>query len=235
MKISSYHIFLSIFIILLFYSLCQAKYVSGPGIYLEEPVFDAKEIKASEYIEHTFKVFNKGDSSLKITNVKTSCGCTAVSFDKTVSPGGEGKITLKIKIKGISGQINKTATVYSNDPNSQGEVLTVKASIRESIMLSPRRVRFKGEEGTVQTQSVEITAQEDKPLTLQAGDFTLKDKINYKIEEVKKGKVFRISFTNLPMQAGRQSGSLELKTNYSEDPVITIRVNCNFTTHEGSQ
>jgi hypothetical protein len=202
---------------------------SGPVIMFEEKTYDAKEIKSSEYIEHTFKVYNKGTGTLEISDVKASCGCTAVNYDKTILPGQTGSITLKVNIKGRTGSIEKTARVYSNDTRNSEETLTVKAFIKESIRISSKTVRFKGEEGAVQTQSVDIIAQEQKPLSIKPGVFSLQEKMTYSIEETEKGKAFKIVFKNMPQPAGRFSGYLNLMTNYDDTPEIKITISCNFS------
>ena len=106
--------------------------------------------------------------------------------------------------------------------------MTVKAFIKESIKISPDRLILKGKEGTALTQSVDIIAQEEKPLSLEPGDFNLKEKMTYRIEVIEPGKAFRIHFTNIPLQAGSFKGSLKLKTNYDEKPEITIPISGNF-------
>jgi hypothetical protein len=63
-------LYTSIFIIFLISSLSHAAEAPGPKIYFDEPVFDAKDIKSGEYLEHTYKVMNKGDSTLEISDVK---------------------------------------------------------------------------------------------------------------------------------------------------------------------
>lgn len=42
----------------------------GPEMVLAEKIFQAKEVKEDEIIEHTFRVRNKGDSPLEIERVK---------------------------------------------------------------------------------------------------------------------------------------------------------------------
>lgn len=79
------------------------------------------------------------------------------------------------------------------------------------------------------TQSVDITAQEEKPLSIKPGVFSLQGKMTYRIEEVEKGKSFKIFFTNLPLPAGRFSGSLKLMTNYDDNTEISITINGNFS------
>ncbi len=43
-----------------------------PKISFEEKTFDAGEIKSGDYLEHSFKVFNKGNANLEISDVKSS-------------------------------------------------------------------------------------------------------------------------------------------------------------------
>jgi hypothetical protein len=133
-----------------------------------------------------------------------------------------------VKIQGYSGEISKTARVYSNDPQSNIEILTLKANIRQSIQVSPSTLAFHGLEGSILTRSVDIISTEEKPLNIKPGSFNLQDKMTYRIEEVQKGKLFRIYFTNLPEAAGSFSGLLVLTTNYDDTPEIKVSLNGNF-------
>jgi hypothetical protein len=42
----------------------------GPRIAVEGREFDFKDVKEGTVLEHTFKIFNKGDEPLKIISVK---------------------------------------------------------------------------------------------------------------------------------------------------------------------
>jgi hypothetical protein len=42
----------------------------GPKIVVKEPVFDFKEIKEGDVVQHTFKVLNEGDQILEIKSVR---------------------------------------------------------------------------------------------------------------------------------------------------------------------
>jgi len=70
MKRALYQVCLIIIFVLFGYSLNVMAEPAGPKIYIEEPTFDAKDIKSAEYLEHSFKVVNKGDAILEITDVK---------------------------------------------------------------------------------------------------------------------------------------------------------------------
>jgi hypothetical protein len=70
MKKPLYSICFSLLIILIVSTLCVGEETSVPSISIDEKNFDAKEIKSGDYLEHTFKVMNKGSSPLEISDVK---------------------------------------------------------------------------------------------------------------------------------------------------------------------
>jgi hypothetical protein len=86
-------------------------------------------VKAGTPLKYTFEIKNEGKTTLEIKNVAPSCGCTTSNYDKTIAPGKTGGITLAVeKTDGYSGDITKTATVTTNDPDHQTFTLTLKAT-----------------------------------------------------------------------------------------------------------
>ena len=67
------HLVIGIILIALI-SLCGypaiAQDAKGPKMVLKERVFDFKEVKEGEVIEHTFRVLNQGEGILEIKKVK---------------------------------------------------------------------------------------------------------------------------------------------------------------------
>ena len=151
-----------------------------------------------------------------------------VHFDRTIPPGGEGKITLRVNTKGYQGVIRKGARVYTNDPRKNVQVLSIKAFVQVPIYISPRYVHLRGFAGQKITRTVRVSAKEDKPLKLEQGHFNLGKKVTYRIEEVEPGRVFRIHFTSIPGPVETYRGALKLKTNYPEKPEIIIRIRGKF-------
>ena len=137
-------------------------------------------------------------------------------FDRAIPPGGEGKITLQVKTTGYQGKITRGAKVYSNDPRSQIETISIGVFVRVSIRVSPRSVNFRGEAGQIFTKTVHIRSGLKKPLSLEPANFDLDKKVQYRIEPIQEGKNFRVVFTNIPGSAGTYRGFLKLKTNYTD-------------------
>jgi hypothetical protein len=50
---------------------------AAPAIYFPETEYNFGKMKEGKVGEHTFRFSNKGNSSLVISDVRTSCGCTA--------------------------------------------------------------------------------------------------------------------------------------------------------------
>lgn len=105
----------------------------------------------------------------------------------------------------------------------------MKAMVKAVISMVPRTVFLSAIEGETQTRAVTIKAGLEKPLTLEAGEFTLEGKATYRLEEQEKGRAYLLHITNLPTPEPGFSGTLTLKTNYEERPTLSLRILGRFT------
>lgn len=66
--------------------------------------------------EHTFSLINTGNAPLIITQVNTSCACTAAKGWPTtpILPGGGASILITLETRGKRGAFIETATVVTN-------------------------------------------------------------------------------------------------------------------------
>jgi hypothetical protein len=71
-------IFISLFMIS---SLCCSQVV-GPKISTQQASYDFGSIPAGEKVSHDFIIYNTGDDTLVINDVRASCGCTAAKPEK---------------------------------------------------------------------------------------------------------------------------------------------------------
>ena len=130
--------------------------------------------------------------------------------------------------KGYWGKIRKTAKVYTNERSDKYHYISIEAFIKTTISVSPEAVHLEGPAGQPVQTTVEIRAERKEPLRLQVAHFDLHEKVAYTIEEVQKGKVYRVHFSNLSKAAEMYHGFLNLGTNYSEKPEISIRIRGKF-------
>lgn len=103
-----------------------------PLLNFSETQYDFGKIAEGKVVEHTFKFQNNGKAVLKISDIKTSCGCTAalVSNEK-IEPGEEGTLKVELDTKNRKGKMSRTITITSNDPKEPKKVLTVYVDIQQ--------------------------------------------------------------------------------------------------------
>jgi hypothetical protein len=149
-------------------------------------------------------------------------------FDRIILPGGEGKITLKLNTSGYEGLLRKTATVYTNDPAKQVEIVSFSGHVKVPIHVSSRLVYLQGKTAQIVSKTINISGELDKPLKIQPVEFNLNNKLTYRIDELKAGKLFEVRFTSLPNRGNFYQGILRLRTNYPEKPEIDIWIRGRF-------
>ena len=135
---------------------------------------------------------------------------------------------MTVDTKGYSGKVTKSAKVYVNSLKDKLHYITVEAFIRPAITVSPGNVQLYGKPGQVVEQIVEIRAEKKRALRLDPIAFDLEQKVAYTLEEVQRGRLFRVHFTNRPGPPELYRGFLRLKTNYPEKPVVTIPIRGRF-------
>lgn len=113
-----------------FSKLSAADLANAPMVKYDDESFDFGDIKPGSKVEHTFNLKNAGKKDLIIRDVKSSCGCTAVSPSKNIVAAGES-VPLKVSFDsaGKSGRQNKTITVITNDPKNPTTVLRIASNI----------------------------------------------------------------------------------------------------------
>ena len=102
---------------------------SSPSFTFETTEHDFGKIIQGEKVTFSFKFTNTGGSSLLISKVSTSCGCTVSKYPKTpVKPGESDYIEAIFDSKHKKGYQNKTITIMANtEPNKT--TLRVKTQV----------------------------------------------------------------------------------------------------------
>lgn len=124
-------------------NISDGKSIEKPKIFFEEQVYDFGKIYIGESIKHEFKLKNLGKGELIITNVKSSCGCTAALVSKNILPKDEeGEVEVKFNSGHYVGKVTKSVIVNSNDPENSKYKLTVTGEVIEEVSVNPKRINF---------------------------------------------------------------------------------------------
>lgn len=101
-----------------------------PVFYIEKDVVDLGTIQKNKAVDVEFTFTNNGKMPLVLKNVRTSCGCTEVSFPREpIMPGKTGTISVTYDASD-SGTFNKKLTVLDNTKEGM-HVLSIRGAIKE--------------------------------------------------------------------------------------------------------
>ena len=113
-----------------FSSLTPQEKANPPVVDFDARSFDFGDIKQGDKVNHTFMVKNTGKRELIIRDVKTSCGCTAVTPQKrNIAPGESVPLKVTFNSMGKRGRQNKSITVITNDPSNATSVLRIASNV----------------------------------------------------------------------------------------------------------
>jgi hypothetical protein len=148
----------------------------------------------------------------------------AVVSAAEIPPGGEGKIEVKVSTKGRKGNLQKSITVYSNDPANPRYMLKMQGDVEVLAGFEPSRLDLKNvAKGSTLEKTVQIIAKEPDKLKLT-------DIVSSKPEEIKAEVVedagkpsLKVTITT-PEKAGRFSGRITAKTGLESPKEIQLFV-----------
>jgi hypothetical protein len=148
-------------------------------------------------------------------------------FDRVVPPGGEGKITLNVDLKGFQGKVWKDAAIISNDLRQPSFQIMLQGKVRPHIELRPGSyIQFFPAAPSVEEKTVDLvaTGQDFKVLKVENN---LKEKISAQLETIVPGKHYRLKITNLQRE-GSYSGVIKCSTDHPKKPEVQIRISAHF-------
>jgi hypothetical protein len=94
-------------------------------------------------VVHKFRVKNLYKEDIQISNVTTSCGCTAPQFDNTpVKTGGETYVTISMDTLKFQHLKTSTVTVQFAQPRFAEVKIPVQVYIRSDVVLTPGSINF---------------------------------------------------------------------------------------------
>jgi hypothetical protein len=100
-----------------------------PEFQFENLTYDFGKVIQGERLSYTFHFKNVGKSSLVISDVSASCGCTSSIPPKApIQPGEKGEITITFDSTHKSGEVMSALVVAANTYPAQ-TVLTVTANV----------------------------------------------------------------------------------------------------------
>ena len=107
---------------------------AAPKIEVDNATLDFGEVKEGDLVTHTFILSNAGDETLVIEKINPWCGCTTIpALSKNeLAPGETTELEAVLDTAGLGATtINKSITVYSNDPETPELILRMEGSMEK--------------------------------------------------------------------------------------------------------
>jgi hypothetical protein len=172
-------------------------------------------MEAGEEVEHTFTFRNVGGALLTVEKVRTSCGCTAALIsDKEIPPGGTGEIKTTFRTKGYQGDVKKSLTVESNDPENELVRLTMGGKVLSEVSVWPRYLNWESiEQGDPpRPRRISIWFPEGRGLRLEKIHSESPSVVLKEESEEENKVIYSVALAeNLP--TGRFTGRITVRTN----------------------
>ncbi|MEZ4651732.1 MAG: DUF1573 domain-containing protein [Candidatus Eisenbacteria bacterium] len=132
----------------------------GPLVRFETREHFFGEVSQGDHVEYVFEFENGGTDTLRVENVESSCGCTAVApKDRTIPPGGSSGIQVVFHTRDYRGERSQVVAVYTNDPAEPRVDLVVHATIMPLIQAADDYLEFgEVQVGTTKTVATLVTA-----------------------------------------------------------------------------
>lgn len=115
----------------------------GPHLKLGATEHDFGTIVEGNTPSFDFVLENVGLEPLKLSDLETTCACTAaLPEDSTIEPGQKTHVTVSLKTQGRVGQQRQKITIRTNDPDTATLTLWVHAMVLAQLELTPRTVQL---------------------------------------------------------------------------------------------
>lgn len=172
-------------------------------IQFEKTIHDFGTVKEEGAIIYEFKFINNNKDTLRVINVKASCGCTTPGWSREpIAPGQSGYIKAQYNTRNRPGSFNKSLTVTTNLPSNGVKRLYIKGivtprpkTIEEEMPVLLGAIRMKNASinlGTVYTS--------EKPTIKSYEVYNDSDSVIIFTDKIEKPDYIEVSFesTSLP-------------------------------------
>jgi hypothetical protein len=182
-----------------------------------EQTFTVKPL--DKVIVTKFRFTNVGTTSVKITDLHPSCGCTTAYLEKKeYAPGESGEIEAKFKFDGRVGHHEKWIVVTTDWVPPQPTILRFAVNIPQAITIQPELVVWRvGDQ--LKPKTVRIAVPDEIPAKVVSVQ-TDNPAVKLELREIRPGKELEVIVTpTTTSQPG--SATLLIRTDYPPDNPAT--------------
>ncbi len=198
----------------------------------EKNTFDFGEIEAGKVVSIEFSFENTGDEKLIIKNINSSCGCTAAQPEKLeYAPGEKGTLKVNFNSQGQMGQIVKSISITTNDPENPYSRLEIKGNVKITQFAE---LEFDQNSENVNFQTVKLNSTTTKKITIKnAGTIPLEIKevcayaelyVLFPKNPIRPGEKIELKIVFNAWKKGSYSNFIKIHTNSMRQRLFIVKV-----------
>jgi hypothetical protein len=127
-------------------------------------------------------------------------------------------------LNGYKGEVRKTSTVESNDPNNSSVLLVMEGNVKSLIDASPSTsIYFQGKFEQISPNTIDFVGT-DLPFHITKIESNLEGKVRFEVETIEDGRKYRLKVVNA-QRLGEYGGAIRLSTDLPQKSEIVVRVN----------
>lgn len=203
----------------------RAQDAGGPRLVLSQDSWDFGAVWVEERPTLTLTVRNEGTAELRLTDVRSTCGCTVAQPTRRVVPPGESTdIQVTFDTTGKQGAVTSQVIVESNDARRPKVEFSIKGQVKRAVTRTPLGglVIRSLDPRPGQTGVVRLENQMPQPMTPTLRGHTL-PMLDVELREVTPGLVYDVvGRTNATVPVGTVRGAVLLATGLEREPTLTI-------------
>lgn len=193
-------------------------------------MLDLGEYYEGQKAERIVTIRNAGSDTLRISDVKATCGCTATLMsNRTLAPSAQGDLSITFNTTNYSGKVTKEVFVSSNDPSTPKLTIQFTASVMKLLNLVPGTFVFDNSVvDSTYTKTIVITNPSSKEPVKILGVDTKFDQIKVTLmkNELAPGEQTQLQAVFHPIRPGTYNGVVELTTDSPRQPKFDVKFFC---------
>ncbi|MBI1806516.1 MAG: DUF1573 domain-containing protein [Ignavibacteria bacterium] len=194
---------------------------------IPEGALDLGDYYQGQKAEKVMLIKNVGKDTLRISDVKAQCGCTATMMtEKTLAPNAEGKLSITFDTHNYNGKVAKQVYVSSNDTSTPKLTIQFTANVMQVLNLTPAFFSFdnaKVDSTYTKTITIANPSQKQGIKILSVDTKFDQIKISLMKNQLMPGEQTQLQAVFHPVKSGTYQGVVELTTDNPLQPKYEVK------------
>jgi hypothetical protein len=186
---------------------------------------DFGTLHSSMKVKRLVTVRNDGTDTLRVSEVSTSCGCTAALLSRPlIAPGDSGTLSVSFDPRNFTGRVEKAVSMMTNDPADPKPHIIINALVSKLLDVTPEYLVLRSSPGTPATEYLSIANLSAEPIAITSISSPSPMVAFGEIpKSVKAGETVKVAVTVTPQRSGSEKGDIVVTTGHPDVPVIPLR------------